>query len=155
MSRRVPTCITESEYDSHAQSERTTLIFLSIDELPVRHRLAFVVQDVNGQLPHRSLGGSISDHQEYRKPRYARWGESRIYLWSDIDREKDTDPCRNVTFSEIFVILAAQTSEIFDIFGNKTSEIFDKNDVKSLIFRNKWWIIWRVNEKMPIFAADN
>ena len=43
-----PTCITESEYDSHAQSERTTLTFVSVGELPIRHRLAFVVQDVNG-----------------------------------------------------------------------------------------------------------
>ena len=44
-----PTCITESEYDSHAQSERTTLTFVSTCELPVRRRLAFVVQDVNGR----------------------------------------------------------------------------------------------------------
>ena len=43
-----PTCITESEYDSHTQSERTTLTFISTGELPVRHHLAFVVQDVNG-----------------------------------------------------------------------------------------------------------
>lgn len=43
-----PTCITESEYDNHAQSERTILTFVSVDELPVRHRLAFVIQDANG-----------------------------------------------------------------------------------------------------------
>lgn len=45
-----PSCITESEYDNHAQSERTTFTFVSIDELPIRHRLAFVVHDVNGHI---------------------------------------------------------------------------------------------------------
>ena len=42
-----PTCITESEYDSHTESERTTLTFVSTSKIPVRHHLAFVVQDVN------------------------------------------------------------------------------------------------------------
>lgn len=45
-----PTCITESEYDRHAQSEKTVLTFQTVDELPVRHQLAFVVGDVRGRL---------------------------------------------------------------------------------------------------------
>lgn len=43
-----PTCITESEYDNHAQSEKTTLTFQSVDELPIRRPLAFVITDAQG-----------------------------------------------------------------------------------------------------------
>lgn len=45
-----PTCITESEYDQHAQSEKTVLTFQTTDELPVRRQLAFVVSDIQGRL---------------------------------------------------------------------------------------------------------
>lgn len=53
-----PTCITESEYDNHAQSEKTTLTFSSTDELPVNKRLAFVVADING---HKFIIGHFED----------------------------------------------------------------------------------------------
>ncbi len=42
----MPTCVTESSYDRHAQSEKTTLTFQSVEELPIRRNLAFVVTDV-------------------------------------------------------------------------------------------------------------
>ncbi len=45
----MPTCVTESTHDKHSQSERTTLTFQSVDDIPIRHNLAFVVTDVQGQ----------------------------------------------------------------------------------------------------------
>ncbi len=45
----MPTCITESEYDKHSQSERTTLTFQTVDDIPVRRNLAFIVTDVQEQ----------------------------------------------------------------------------------------------------------
>ena len=42
------TCITESEYDNHAQTEKTVLTFQSVQELPIRRQLAFVVTDAQG-----------------------------------------------------------------------------------------------------------
>lgn len=44
-----PTCITESEYDRHAQSEKTVLTFQSVEELPINRNLAFIVSDVGGR----------------------------------------------------------------------------------------------------------
>ena len=44
-----PTCITESEYDNHTQSEKTTLTFHSLDDLPIRNQIAFVVTDTHEQ----------------------------------------------------------------------------------------------------------
>lgn len=44
-----PTCITESEHDNHAQSEKTVLTFQSVDELPINRQLAFLVSDVCGR----------------------------------------------------------------------------------------------------------
>ena len=44
-----PTCITESEHDNHAQTEKTVLTFQSVDELPINRQLAFVVSDVCGR----------------------------------------------------------------------------------------------------------
>ena len=44
-----PTCITESEYDNHAQSEKTTLSLQSVTVLPIRRQLSFIVTDVQGQ----------------------------------------------------------------------------------------------------------
>lgn len=44
-----PTCVCESEYDNHAQVEKATLTFYSTDDLPIRHALAFLALDANGQ----------------------------------------------------------------------------------------------------------
>lgn len=40
-----PTCITESEYDNHAQTEKTILTFHSVQEVPIRRQLAFVITE--------------------------------------------------------------------------------------------------------------
>ena len=44
-----PLCVTENEYDLHAQVEKTKLTFSSTDEIPIRQQLAFLVLDTNGQ----------------------------------------------------------------------------------------------------------
>ena len=44
----VQVCITESEYDNHAQTEKTVLTFQSVQELPIRRELAFVMTDAQG-----------------------------------------------------------------------------------------------------------
>ena len=44
-----PLCVTENEYDRHAQVEKTKLTFSSTDEIPIRQQLAFIVLDTNGQ----------------------------------------------------------------------------------------------------------
>ncbi len=45
----MPTCVNESTYDKHSQSEKTTLTFQSVENLPIRQNLAFVITDVQEQ----------------------------------------------------------------------------------------------------------
>ena len=45
----MPTCVTDSDYDSHAQVERSVLTFQSTEDLPIRGCLAFIIRDANGK----------------------------------------------------------------------------------------------------------
>ena len=42
-------CVCESEYDNHAQVEKATLTFFSVDSIPIRQAIAFLALDSNGQ----------------------------------------------------------------------------------------------------------
>ena len=43
-----PTCATESDYDNHSRTEKTVLTFHSVEVLPIRRQLAFIVTDAQG-----------------------------------------------------------------------------------------------------------
>jgi hypothetical protein len=43
-----PTCVAESDYDNHSRTEKTVLTFHSVEVLPIRRQLAFIVTDAQG-----------------------------------------------------------------------------------------------------------
>ena len=43
-----PTCVTESDYDNHSRTEKIVLTFHSVEVLPIRRQLAFIVTDAQG-----------------------------------------------------------------------------------------------------------